>query len=430
MTGGLLIGLVALGLLGLLFFAALADGAVRSLNQVRLRAMLDQGIGRAEAVNRLLDHPHRIASTTLIVNTFALASLAGITAVLAFSWEPFRGAPGVAVSVAILVLGLVVIVFFQLIPRTLAQHNPEATALRISGWLNLLFVVASPVAWMAQRLANAIVRLFGVTNPPRSPFITEDDLKLLVHAGEEEGVIEEEERDMITGILRFGDTAVHEVMVPRPDVIAVASDIPPRKALDVALAAGHSRMPVYSETIDSVRGVVYTKDLIETVMAEEERPLADIARPALFVPETKNLAELLQELQTSKVHMAIVVDEYGGTAGVVTIEDLLEEIVGEIQDEYDVELPEVEQTGPDEWVVLARIDLDDLNVQLGLHLNSEDYDTLGGYITAQLERIPSTGDEVEVEGVRMRVLDTERRRIGRVAIKRVDNSGEEHPPEE
>jgi CBS domain containing-hemolysin-like protein len=413
-----LTALVVLVLLTLLFFTALADSALRAINQVRLRSLLDQGVPRAAAVDRLLGHPHRITSTTLIVNTFVLAALAAITAILALTASPSEGSGRALVAAAVTALGLGVIVFFQLVPRSLAMRNPERTAVLLSRPLGALSTLVGPIAWMAERIANAFVRMLGVKDAPRNPYITEDDLQMLVNAGEQEGVIEEEEREMISGILRFGDTVVHEVMVPRPDVVAVSDELSPRQALDVALKAGHSRVPVYTENVDSIKGVLYTKDLISAVMTFRQRPLIEVARPAVFIPETKKLGELLHELRNARVHMAVVVDEYGGTAGIVTIEDLLEEIVGEIQDEYDVETPDIEQVADDEWIVNARIDLDDVSELLGLSLNGENYDSLGGFITAQLERLPAPGDVVRVNDVRMTVLDTERRRIGRVALKR------------
>ncbi len=420
MTGQIVAGVVAaIVLLLLLFFASMADAALRSLNAVRLRSLLDQGVRRADAINRLLDNPHRITATTLILNTLALAALAAETMIVALYVVPHEGSGQWLGVVGVMLVGFCVIVFCQLVPRALAVRNPEGIAIRITPLLSALYVVVSPIAWAAEGLANAVVRVLGVRNAPRSPFITEDDLRMLVNVGEEEGVIQEEEREMIAGILRFGDMEAHEVMVPRPDIVAVQDRLTVGQALDCALRAGHSRVPVYSENIDAIEGIVYTKDLIRAVMTNPDMPVSEIARDALFIPETKKLGELLQELQDSRVHIAIVVDEYGGTSGLVTIEDLLEEIVGEIQDEYDIELPDIEQVGPDEWVAKGGISLDDVNEKLGLSLNSEDYDTLGGYITAQLERLPITGDEVEVQGVRMRVLETERRRLRRVELKRV-----------
>lgn len=427
MTQTVLAAAAAVLLLALLFFISMADAALRALNQLHLRRMIEQGVKRADAMRQLLDHPRRIVSTTLIVHTFALAALAALTAVTALDLAPGRGLGRTPTIATVLVVGLLVITFGQLIPRTLALRDPEQTALRLVGVLSMLYSIISPIAWTAERIANGVVRAFGIKNAPRNPFVTEDDLRMVVNVGEREGVIEEEERTMITEILRFGDAEAHEVMVPRPDIVGVPATASVAEALDVALRAGHSRLPVYGQSIDSLEGVVYLKDLVEAVVRGDGRSLADLARPPFFIPETKKLGELLHEFQARRVHIAIVLDEYGGTAGLVTIEDLLEEIVGEIQDEYDVETPDIEETGPNHWIVNGRIGLDDLNDLLGLNLNSEDYDTLGGYITAALERLPTAGDEVQVENVRFQVLNTERRRIGRVAVTRAAPSDEEEP---
>lgn len=430
----LLTALAVVGLLALLYFTALADGALRSLNQVRVRNLLDQGVGRREVVERLLAQPFHVTATALVVNTLALVALAAITALEAAdipsASDTTQGFSGqrLAVAAAVALLGLVVILFFQLIPRAIAQNDPERTAIRIGGALDLLSTLAGPASWAMQRVATGMVRLFGVKGSPRNPFFSEEDFTRFVTSNEHEDAIEEDERQMFARLLRFGDGAVHEVMVPRPDVIAVGDDLAPAQALQIALGAGHSRLPVYKETIDTIVGVVYTRDLIDAVMGPRKRPLAEIVRPPIVVPETKNLGELLHELQASRVHMAIVADEYGGTAGIATIEDLLEQIVGPIRDEYDFEPPDIEPVGPEEWVVLARIDLDEVNDRLGLALNSEDYDTLGGFITAELDRLPEEGDEIEVQGVRMRVLDTEGRRTGRVRITRArHDDGPEEP---
>lgn len=413
----ILAALLASGLLVMLFFTALADAALRAINQLRLRSLLDQGVRSAATVDRLLDRPHRITTTTLIVNTLVLAALAGLVTVIALEAAPPEGSERALVAGAILLGGIAIIAFVQLIPRSLALRNPEGIAVRLTGLLRTLSAVVGPIAWAAERLANAVLRTFGVREAPRNPFITEEDLRMFVTAGEQEGVIEEEEREMISGVLRFGDSAAHEVMVPRPDVVAVSTETTPQEALEVALQAGHSRVPIYEESIDAIKGVLYTKDLIVTVIREPQRPLVEVARPALFVPETKRLAELLRELRAERVHLAVVVDEYGGTAGIVTIEDLLEEIVGEIHDEYDVEQPDVERVSEAEWIVQGRLALDDVNERLGLALDSADYDTLGGYITAQLGRLPEPGDVAQAGSVRMTVLDVERRRIGRVRVE-------------
>jgi CBS domain containing-hemolysin-like protein len=240
-------------------------------------------------------------------------------------------------------------------------------------------------------------------------------LRFLLHASEEEAVIEDEEKEMIASIFEFSDKLVREVMVPRIDVAAVELDTPMLQALDVILRAGHSRIPVYRDSIDNVQGVLYAKDLLKYLRdGRTETPLGKVLRPAYFIPESKKVDELLQELQQRKVHIAVVVDEYGGTAGLVTIEDLLEEIVGEIQDEYDAEEPTVEAVDTNEYLFDARVPIDEVNKLLGVELPSEGGDTLGGFIYSQLGKVPALGDRIEFENAVIEVLSVSGRRIKQV----------------
>jgi len=256
--------------------------------------------------------------------------------------------------------------------------------------------------------------------------VTEEEIMTLVDAGQEEGVIEAEEKAMIYSIFQFGETAAREVMVPRIDIVALEIDTPLDEALQVVIAAGHSRIPVYRDTIDNVQGILYAKDFLELWLpdsskgieeAGRDRTLESLLRPAHFVPESKMLDDLLADLQQRKVHIAIVVDEYGGTAGLVTIEDILEEIVGEIQDEYDSEEAAYQQVGEGEYIFNARIDLDDVNRLLGTNLPTEQGDTLGGLIYSQLGKVPAPGDVIKFDGYSIEVISVVRRRIQNVRVR-------------
>jgi putative hemolysin len=264
------------------------------------------------------------------------------------------------------------------------------------------------------------------------PFVTEEEIKTMVDAGEEEGVIQEEEKEMIYSIFELGDTLTREVMVPRIDVAALDVTTPMLDALDTIMEAGHSRIPVYNETIDNVQGVLYAKDLLPYLrQGRSDVPLKNILREAYFVPETKKASDLLPDLQQRRVHMAIVVDEYGGMAGLVTIEDLLEEIVGEIQDEYDTEEPFVEFITDDEYIFDARVDLDDLNRLMNVALPTDDSDTLGGFIYTELGKVPVIGDQVVFENMDFTVESVAGRRIKKVRVERhsptaVQDLEEEH----
>jgi CBS domain containing-hemolysin-like protein len=238
-----------------------------------------------------------------------------------------------------------------------------------------------------------------------------------VGAGEESGILEEEQRDMIDGILEMEETTTHEVMVPRPDIVAVEGDTPVNRAADVVNRYGFSRMPVYQDSIDTILGILYSKDLLRELReGRDDRQVKELVRPAYFVPESKRVSELLQELQRRKVHIALVVDEYGGIAGLVTIEDLLEEIVGEIQDEHDSEEPKEQITGQGEGIFDATVSVDDVNEALGLRLHAEEADTIGGLVYEKLGEIPVAGDTVAADGVLLTVLATTGRRIRRVKV--------------
>jgi len=242
---------------------------------------------------------------------------------------------------------------------------------------------------------------------------------MLVNVGEQEGVIQQEEEELIHSIFEFGDTVVREVMVPRPYIVATEDTDTVGRAADVALESGHTRLPVYHESIDTVQGVATVQDMLRVTRQHgENEQVTRVMRPVYYVPETKKVDELLRELQKGRMHMAIVVDEYGGTAGLVTIEDLLEEIVGEIQDEYDVEPPMIERVGTYETLVDARVPLDDVNDLLGTNWEAEDSDTIGGFVYEQLGRIPNPGDTVQIGDYVITILSTEGTRLKQLSIVR------------
>jgi CBS domain containing-hemolysin-like protein len=239
---------------------------------------------------------------------------------------------------------------------------------------------------------------------------------------QEEGAMEPSEREMIRGIINLEDTSVHEIMVPRIDVVAVSTEDTLDDVIGVIMERGYSRVPLFEETIDNVVGVLYAKDIMKHLAAggvdRAATNLRDLARPPFFVPESKRIDELLADMRANRVHLAIVVDEYGGTAGIVTIEDMLEEIVGEIEDEYDREEPTIEKVDDTEVIVDARVSIDDLNELLGLHIEGDDFDTVGGFVYHELGRIPLAGDEVQSDGLQLRVLSVLGRRIKKIRVKK------------
>lgn len=316
----------------------------------------------------------------------------------------------------------------QLVARVLAVRWPEATARLMLQAAGLFYTVLAPVALPIVLLERGVLALLGGGHAPNSHTDAEEEIIALVE--DEKTELEKDEREMILGIVEMSERTVREVMVPRIDMVAVEKSAPVGEVLDIIVSTGHSRVPVYSDNVDNIEGIAYAKDLLrhlrDGTMAE---PVGKLARPAYFVPETKRIDELLRELQRKKVHMAVVLDEYGGTAGLITIEDLLEEIVGEIQDEYDLEEESsVEKLSDDEAIFDARVSIHDVNELLDLELDDEQSDTLGGLVYERLGKVPVAGDTVTVNGTTFEVLSTAGRRIRKVKVS-VDRRRRQRQPD-
>jgi putative hemolysin len=418
--------LLLLGLMILNGFLAMARSALINVRKLRLRQLSEEGVGSARTAERLAEDAKRLLATTqlgmMLTSVFAGATVAVVSGPpLAKSLEPWLGGASepVAFVVVVAAMALVMLIVAELVPETIALQHSERLALSLARPLALISILAMPIVRLMVGISNVISRLFGAGPRGEMPFVTEEEIKTLVDAGEEEGVIQEEEKAMIYSIFELGDTLAREIMVPRIDVIALDVATPILEALDTIMKAGHSRIPVYQETIDNVVGVLYAKDLLPYLAeGRTDVPLKSILRAAYFIPETKRASDLLPDLQQRRVHMAIVVDEYGGMAGLVTIEDLLEEIVGEIQDEYDTEEPFVEFISDDEYIFDARVDLDDLNRLMNVALPTEDSDTLGGFIYTVLGKVPVVGDEVFYEDLGFTVESVAGRRIKKVRVER------------
>jgi magnesium and cobalt exporter, CNNM family len=411
--------LVALLCLALIAIDSAVETALTNISGLRLRQLMERGVPRAQAINDLLQNPRRFSVVVLFVNTVCLLTI-GSLALYASS----HFADWWAHVFAVILAALAVLIFGVAVPKALAIRNPEKTALTLYGSINVLRRLVSPMVVLADLVAGPFVRLLGGRTSPAGPFVTEEELRMLMNVGEEEGVIQQEEEELIHQIFEFGDTVVREVMVPRPYIVAVEDDCPVTDAADVALQSGHTRIPVYHETIDTVVGVATVQDMMRALRGGQgEQPVTVVMRPVFYVPETKKVDELLRELQKGRMHLTIVIDEYGGTAGLVTIEDLLEEIVGEIRDEYDVEPPMIEQVSDNEVRVDARLPLDDIRDLLKVDWQAEDSDTVGGFVYEQLGRVPNPGDTVQVGDYTIMVLSTEGTRLKQLSIVR-------HEPEE
>jgi CBS domain containing-hemolysin-like protein len=406
--------LLALAMM-LIALAAAAEVSLGAISRANVRRLLDEGISRAQALQTLLDDPPRFILALMVLEILAFvlaASAAGwLAAAAGLQWN-------LGIPLALLAVGLAALVV-QVVARSLATRSTERTALRLSAFMRGTALLSTPVTVPLLALAGVVLGRTEQDASPDNVLLSEEGLRYLINAAEEPGLIEEDEKKMIASIFELGEMVAREVMVPRIDVVAVDEGTTLRQALDVIIQAGHSRIPVYKDTVDNVQGVLYAKDLLLPFRdSHDDTPITDLMRPAYFVPESKRVDDLLQELQQRRVHMAIIVDEYGGTAGVVTIEDLLEEIVGDIQDEYDSETPLAQQLGEREFIFDAQIRLDDVSEILDVALPAEESDTLGGFIYSQLGTMPAVGSRVHYEQLTLEVQSVQGRRILQVrAVK-------------
>ena len=406
------------------FVAAAASGtetALTSVGRLRVRFLAEQGSKAANILQRLRADPNRYLSTVLFVNTLALIVASTATTLLSESiFIKLQVPSSWRLWLALLVsffLSVVLLIAAEVTPKTLAIRYAERVALAAAGPVDRLATFLGPVLWAVTIVSRALTG----GRAARAPYLTEQELLTLLHVSEEQGVIEEQEHQMIHGIIEIGDKTVREIMVPRTDIVAIERNTPLKDIVKVFKEHRHTRLPVYQGDLDHVIGLMHTKDMLLffTLSTSQEFDIDKILRPIKFTPEQKKVDELLHEMRTDKVHMMIVLDEYGGTAGLVSLEDLLEEIVGEIRDEYD-------SAEEDLLVVLndheARVDasfpLEELNSRLGLAVEeSGDYDSVGGYVHAQLGKIAAAGDSFKGGRATWAVEKVKGRRIEWVRLK-------------
>lgn len=415
---GLSLLLVCLSLVGVV---AIAQAALSALTRLR-RGPNGNSVSWAKELEWMRERRRTLQMTLLVVNTASIVFLSVIARRLLYpsqqlTWDN------------VLVLGVVLILLlllFQAVPYALAVRMPERALRVVRVPLRLAHLALTPItalyAWLVQ-LSVRSVRRRTTPSPPRED---EKALEAIVEEIQEEGgALEKEERDMIRRIMHMENTTVRDIMAPRMDIIAAEADASPAEVVDLIVKYGYSRVPIYEETIDNIVGVVYAKDLLKTLQSTGAAPsLRSLARRAYFVPESKKTSDLLKEFRQERIHMAIIVDEYGGTAGLVALEDLLEEIVGEIEDEYDVAEKAIETVSEHEAVIDARVSIDDLNELFGTEIAPQDFATVGGLVYAQLGKIPNVGDQVQVDGLTISVISTLGRRIKKVRAVRYQTPDE------
>ncbi|MDQ2941804.1 MAG: hemolysin family protein [Chloroflexota bacterium] len=415
------------------FFAA-SEIALITVKRHRLTQLAEEGHSGARIAKRLTEDTSRFLATITIGLTF-LGFLASGVGAISLSGQvanlirriPLIGgaADGIGFVLVTLLIALVSIIIGELVPKTLALSYPERLALAVARPISWIEKLLAPVVWAVSRISGVLVGALGGTTKPQAGYLSTEELKMLVETGTVSGEIEEGEKEMIHGVIELAETKVHEVMVPRIGIRAVEVDDPLDEVLDMIVAAGHSRVPVYRESLDNILGILYVKDLLPYLKGSRNGSngidIRALARPAVYVPETKAVGDLLREMQMQKVHIAIVVDEYGGTAGLITMEDVVEEIVGEIQDEYDTEETLVEPIPSDDAIAYrldGTVSMDDLRDLFDMpdddEPDEEAYDTVGGFIIHRVGQIPLPGAEVPFRDVTLRVEAADPRRVAKV----------------
>ena len=436
----LLVQLVVIVVLTLLegFFVA-AEIALVSIRHSRVDQLVDEGNRAARRVRGLLDNPGRFLAVSQLgltllgffASAFAAVSLADGLAGILVRVDALRdGAHAISLVIVTIVIALFTIVFAELVPKTLALAHTERFALSLAQPIDVIGHVLGPVISLLTGLTRAVAGGLGARVSADAQ-ISAEELKLIVERGGEQGVLEAEEEQMINAVIELGERRVHEVMVPRIDIVGLEVGGTFEEAVERIIAEGHSRLPVWEQSIDQIVGILYAKDLLRFLKeaSADPPPIRALLRTPLFVPESITIDDLLRQLQRRKVHLAVVLDEYGGTAGLVTIEDLLEEIVGEIQDEYDVEEPMVVRLDHDRARIDGRASVDelgelwdDLDVDALLE-DREEYDTLGGLLFHRIGRVPKPGDQVRVGALTLTVETTDGRRAGKVLVVREPDAG-------
>jgi CBS domain containing-hemolysin-like protein len=404
------------------FFVAAEYGLVTA-RRTRITELRDQGNRRARVVLRLTSSPNRfIAAMQLGVTITSLAIGALGEPVFAHIFEPIP-ATIVSFGLAFLLITYLHVVVGELVPKGIALGHPETTALTVSGPVRTFFFVFKPLIWVLQKSSDGALRLLGLEPPGEERGVhSEAELKMLLDRSTREGEIERDEQEMLYKVFDFADKEVSAVMVPRPEVVALSVDLPPEECLAAVIDSPYTRYPVYRETLDNVLGMLHVRDLFSALVDRgiANVQVADLVRPAVFVPETKDLAAMLSEFRRTNQHMAIVADEYGAMEGIVTLEDLLEEIVGEIEDEFDLPDESVERVDDDMIRIDGTFPIDDFNEQFATQIPIEDYHSVGGFVFGLLGRAAEPGDSVDYDGLRFDVLEVEGQRIHRLAVTFVE----------
>lgn len=407
-------------LIGLSAFFSSAETAYTTVSKIRIRSLCEEGNKRAIKVNKIVEDSGKMLSAILIGNNIVNISASSLATTLAISvWGSY--ATGIVTGV----LTLIILIFGEITPKTLATLNAEKIALGYSSIIYAIMWILTPVIAIVNKLSMIVLKVFRVDPNKKVNTITETELRTIVDVGHEEGVIESDERKMINNVFDFGDSLAKDIMVPRIDMICISKDDPYEEVLAIFKKEKYTRIPVYEDTQDNVIGILNIKDLLLSD-SEKEFKVSDIMREPYFTYEYKKTSELLDEMKKTSNNISIVLDEYGATAGLITLEDILEEIVGEIRDEYDSdEEDSIKKIKSDEYIIDGIMKLDDINEALEVELESSDYDSLGGLVIEMLDHLPTKGESVQYKNYKFVVERLDKNRIDKVHMYILEQQKEE-----
>lgn len=398
-------------LLALSAFFSSAETALTTISKIRVKTLADEGNKNAKIVMKIKDNPKKMLSAILIGNNIVNISASSLTTILVQElWDSW------AISIGTGILTILILIFGEITPKTAATIHADSLSMLYAKPVWFIMTILTPIIIVINFLASGFMRILGLKNHDNGSTFTEEELRTIMNVSHEEGVIEKEEREMINNVFDFGDTEAKDVMIPRIDMCMVDVDSTYEELINIFRENRYTRLPVYQESSDNVIGIINIKDLI-LYRSGEDFNIRDYLRDVYYTYEYKKLSELMVEMRKDSVNITIVLDEYGAAVGLITIEDLLEEIVGEIRDEYDYDEEDAfKEVSPNEYLVDGQIKLDDVNDRLDLTLMSEDYDSLGGYIIGSLDRLPAKGDKVETNMVTLVVESMDKNRIDKVHI--------------
>ena len=403
--------LIILGVMGSAFFSS-SETALTSLNVFKIRQMEDNGVENSSLVRRLTDDIGKVLTTILIGNN--IVNIVTTTIATIF-FTDLLGSSGAVVST--IILTLTILIFGEVTPKNIATSSSEKLALKVAKPIKFFDFILKPLSFFLQAITNFLTKIIIGENSQKGDLVTEEDLKTIVDVSEEQGVINDQESEIINNVFEFGDSDVEDIMTARTNMEAIAVDMEDKELKDFLKNCKHSRIPVYGKSIDNIIGILHMKDIVAFIAEDKDLNIEEMVRPAFYVYDNMHIFDLFKSMRGENVSLAIVIDEYGGTSGIVTIEDIVEELVGEIEDEYDTHLETILKINDKEYLVNPSIHINDFNDYFDTDIEQIKNDSIGGYLIDNLGRIPKLGDAIEVSGIKMSVLQIDRYKLEMLKVE-------------